>query len=787
MIRVAPGGAVDLSGLRDPYTGQPIPIFDPAAYNATWISQPFPGNAIPAERVSPAGLQILTKLFPRPNTAGVLNGWFSNLQVGQRYSYASDTGDARIDHIFNAANRVGVTFDVVAFNSLTGDPFAGMIPIPGGGGADSADATHSLNQSAAISYVRVIDATHLNELRAANVRVSLAQNDLLNGTGLARQFGIANANIDGFPQTSGFPQIQLSSGAITGGSTYKPLTFLDENAQIGDTFSWTPARHTVRLGYEFRRLESHPDFSLFPAGYQYYNGPYSSMTSDPSYSFYNPQAYYGNGGSDVADLLLGLPGWVEQGLQLTQPATHSYEQHGFAQDAWQIGRRVVVTCGIRYEYQAPYTAAGNLAANFDAATLRMLLAGRGGNSNALIQADKTNIAPRAGVAWRVASNTVLRAGWGIFYTPENDARSDVLTKNYPFFTQQVYENYPGNPIAYVLDSGQPRPTLIALPAAGGAIAMASVGGAANQSVYAIDPAFRTGYAQAGNLTVQHEFARGLTLETGYAGALARDLPYAIGNLNRGNALSPLLGPVQAQVSRGASQYHALESKLEKRFSRSLGFLVSYTYSKNMDNGPAPFNLGQNHQQPQDPRALALEHALSSTDLRHNLAASFVWRLPFARSASGWRRPAFAGWQFNGVLSAHSGLPVNVVRNGATPNYQGLRPNLIGDPNLPAGRRTLDRYFNTAAFSAQGLGATQIGNAGRNLVCGPGLADADLSLIKEAAVSERGRLEIRIESFNAANRPDFAAPNADMSQGTFGQITNTIGVPRIMQFAVKYKF
>jgi len=786
MLRISPGGSVDLSGLKDPYTGNRIPVFDPSFYGANRSSEQFPGNLIPASRVSPAGRGIVTQLFPQPDAPGTLNGWFSNLQVGQRYRFGSDTAGLRLDHAFTEKDRLSATYDVVSFNGLTGDRFAGMIPFPGGGSGDSADVSDSMNQSAAVSYVRVIGPTRLNDLRVAFVRASFFQNDLIQGTDLARQFGIANANIDGYPQTSGFPQIQLASGATTGGSTYKPLTFLDQNLQIGDTFSWSPSRHTVRLGYEYRRLLSHPNFSLFPAGYQYYYGPYSSMTGDPTYTFYDPNAYYGNGGNEVADLFLGLPGWVAQGLQLTKPKTGSHEHEFFAQDAWQATRALVITFGVRYEYQAPYTASGNQASNFDVPTLRMLLAGVGGNSQSLVRPDCNNFAPRVGLAWRVRDKTILRVGWGFFYTPENSARSDVLTKNYPFFTQQNFENYPGT-LSYMLDAGSARPTRIDVPTGVGSIVMASVSGARDQSVYSVDQALQTGYAQVSSFTVQHNPAPGVVIEAGYSGALAHALPYAIGNLNRGAALSKQLGAIQAQVARGESQYHALQSKIQKRFSRGFGLLAAYTYSKNMDNGPAPFNLGRNHQQPQDPLALDIEHALSTTDQPHNLVMTSMWSLPFARRTRGWRRSVFGGWQLNGIGSLHSGLPVNVVRNGSVHDYEGLRPNALRDPALSGAEQTLTRYFDTAAFWVKGLAPTQPGNAGRNIVRGPGFAEVDLSFMKHVQITDTRRFELRVESFNVANRPNFASPNSDMSQGNFGQITNTAGIPRIVQFAVKYRF
>jgi hypothetical protein len=248
-----------------------------------------------------------------------------------------------------------------------------------------------------------------------------------------------------------------------------------------------------------------------------------------------------------------------------------------------------------------------------------------------------------------------------------------------------------------------------------------------------------------------------------------------------------VGVVQAQVPLGKSRYHALQSKVERRFAHGFGLLAAYTFAKSMDNGPAPFNLGRSHQQPQDPLALGQENALSASDQRHNLVTGFLWALPIARSTRGWQHKALGGWQVNGIVTLHSGLPVNVVRNGSLRDYEGLRPNVTGDPNLPDSERTLAHYFDTGVFSTKGLGQKQVGNAGRNIVRGPGFAEADVSLMKEVAVTESGKLELRVEAFNVANRANFASPNSDMSQGSFGSITNTVGIPRIMQFAMKFKF
>ncbi len=780
-------GGADLSGLRDPYTGGQIPVFDPQFYNDNYYAQQFPGNVIPASRLSPAGVQVLQKLFPRPNAPGILNGWVNNYQVAQRYRFNSDTGDLRLDHSLSDRQRLTATYDVTDFRSLTGDPFAGAIAIPGGGGADSADRTASGNHTLGGTHVFVVNGNQLNQLRLGYVHTSLHQDDLI-APGAAAQLGIGNIHVNGFPATDGLPQIFLAFGAQTGGSTYKPLVFEDNNFSLADHYTWNHGRHSFKFGYEYRRLSANPSFPLFPAGYQYYYGAYASLTGDPNYGYYDPNAYYGNGGNEIADLLLGLPGYTALGMQFLSPHTRSFENHAFAQDVWRVTSTLTIDLGVRYEYQAPYWEAHNYQANLDLGSFQMRLAGRGGNSRALVRPDKNNWAPRVGLAWRIGEKTVIRSGYGIFYTPENSARSDLLTKNDPFFSQQTFVNYAGGAFAYQLDAGVPRPTSASVPANTSAVAPSSP----DQTLYYVDPHFRTGYTQSFNFTVQRELGHQFTVEAGYVGALSHKLPMATANLNLDGRLSDQIGTVRALLFNGNSAYHSLQVKASRRFT-NLTFLVSYTYAKNLDNGPAPFNLMRNRQAPQDPFNLALERGPASTDVRHTLAASYEWKLPFGRGqrwlagCRGVCQAALAGWQLNGIVNMRSGLPVNVIRNGGVVGYEGLRPNVSGDPNLDGSQRTLTRYFDTSAFSTAGLGATQPGTAGRNILRGPGFINADLSLFKEFPLREQTRLQLRLEAFNATNTPHFANPETGFSQGQFGTITRTVGNPRILQIAAKLLF
>jgi hypothetical protein len=822
-----PDGSVNFSGLVDPGNGQPLPIFDPAFYAQNFYSQQFPGNVIPAcpanftpdgSCVSPAGLAILQNFFPKPNLPGTGFGYYNNFLVNAPYAYNGKTGSGRLDQEFSKKDRLTVVYHYGDFNDLQDDPFHGAIPVKGGGDADQGDNENSRSQEISATETHIFSERLLNEFRFGYSRYRLNDYSLLNGENLANQYGIPDINLPGFPATSGFPQVYLGDGFETGGSTYKPLYFLDSNFQFQDNVVLSSVgKHEFRFGADFRRLNSHPNFNLFPTGFQYYSGPYQYAPSGPltaaqDYSFYNTNYAYYNGGSDIADLLLGLPQYTYIGLQFGSPHTQSWELHFYGEDTYKVNSRLTLIYGLRYEFQNPYTEAGNNMSNYDPATNLILIAGRGGNSDALLNARKTDFSPRLGMAFKWSPHTVLRVGYGLFYTPENDAREDVLTKNYPFATQQTFYDSPyvyapdypySQPPGYQIDTGFTRTTTLPLAPGQSTINPANIldpngtPDGSSQTVYYVDPHLKTGYASMYNMTLQQEISTSLSLEIGYVGALSRDLPYAIGNINPGGLQTTLLGKIEAQESLGWGTYNSMQVKLRKRASKNLSLLASYTWGHNIDNGPAPFDLGVNHNSPQDPFDLAIEKASSDTDVRQNLVVSSTYSLPFGRHQAfggNWNETTdlvLGGWQLSGILTARTGLPVNIVRNGNNSLCPGGRPNLIANPiDVPGGRSLLE-YFNTAAFDSSpfsGKNDCGIGDAGRNIVRGPGYVNGDFSVFKNFAMKERYNLQTRFEFFNLTNTPHFANPGGDQSQtASFGEIRGTIGNPRIMQFAAKFIF
>lgn len=804
-VTFAANGDANLSKLTDPYTGNQIPIFNPYFFQANYYTYQFPGNIIPANMVSPAGKKILQQLFPTPQN----NSFFTNFYVQQFYTDHSNVGNLRTDYTFSQNNRVYLTLDSEQGDTSASDPYAGYIPIKGGGGGDSGDLTGFENNVAGITYDHVFTPSLLNEARVSYFVSTVTQKSLLDGTKLATQFGIQNANIAGFTDTNGFPQIQFESGPTVGGSTYKPLTFRDKNYSGVDTINWTHGQHNVKVGYEYRHLNSHPDFSLFPVPYEYFGGSYSALTSDSTYcyytyspcnnafGFYDPNAYYGTGGSEVADLLLGLPYVVDQGLQLTKASTTANEHAFYLQDYWQVTHRINLTFGMRYEYQQPYVEANNNESNFDTSTLLVQLAGRGTNSRSLVNSNTTDFMPRVGLDYQVNPKTVLRGGFGIFYSPENDAREDILTKNYPFFTQQSFVNsvyYLG----YQLDTGIARPTTITIPTGASSIALATVAGASSQTVYSEPKIFPTANSKNYNLTFERQLSNTTSLEVGYVGAITRDLSDEVGDYNVNQHLSKNIGKVQTLLPVGISNYDSLQVKLNRRFSSGYSVLASYTWAHARDNGPAPFDLGHSNG-PQNPFNIGAEYAASDFDVRQHFVVSQIIELPYGHGkrylggAHGITETLIGGWQLNSITTLQSGRPFNIVSNANNQAYPSLRPNLVGDPHV--GHASIGKWFNPAAFAiptgqaaSTGAGKTLIvGNAPRNFLYGPGFTNEDVSLFKVLSLPHEMKLQIRIEAFNVLNTAHYDNPNTNFAQGTkFGTISQGYS-PRVMQFAGRLTF
>jgi Carboxypeptidase regulatory-like domain len=825
-ITFDPDGSADLSQMVDPFAGLgygapaglKVNIFDPNVSYACYggCSQQFPGNVIPANRVSQAGKNTLLNFFPMPDLPGIDNGWFDNFFTISPTHYNQNQIDSRFDQNITDKDRVYLTYHYFNSNQLVTDPYWGHTVVPGGGDADQANKEDVEGETISGTYAHVFNVTTTNELRVGFSSYHENLYSLLNDNNYSQEYGVGNIYVPGFPATVGYPYFYLGTGYIAGGSTYKPYHVKDINYSIADNFIWSSIRrHEFKFGEEFRGLNSHPVFSLFPTGFEYYGSYGFSQTSDPTYSYYVSGAAFPNGGSDIADLLLGLPFDVDIGLQLTQPHTQSWYLGIYGQDTFKASERLTLNYGLRWEFYAPYTEANNYESNYDVASGNILLAGRGTNSRSLMNSRYDDFGPRIGFAYLLNPKTVVRGGYGVFFSPENDGREDFLTQNAPFADQFVYTNYwyDGPPYQYVLDTGVQRNTTINAPSSG-VINPSTLPNGSLETTYSVDPHLKTGSSQLFNIAVQRMLGKDISLDVSYVGTLAHNLSYEIGDINANpsnsannydNLLTSDLGKIQYLGDYGSASYNALQVKFTKRQSRNLSYLLSYSYGHDLDNGPAPFNLGHyNNNQPQNPYNLKAEWGNSDNDVRHNFVFSGLYRLPWGHGqafGSNWNtvtNTVLGGWQVNSIYIMRTGTPVNVVRgNNPTSVLPGLRPDVIGDPVLPRGQRKLSEYFNTKAFTnsnqyfnCTGTGpdtCNDPGDAARNLLYGPGYINLDSSLFKNFAMAERYNLELRLEMFNTFNTPHFSNPDGDENDLGFGQINSTFGNQRVVQIAGKFIF
>jgi len=240
-----------------------------------------------------------------------------------------------------------------------------------------------------------------------------------------------------------------------------------------------------------------------------------------------------------------------------------------------------------------------------------------------------------------------------------------------------------------------------------------------------------------------------------------------------------------------STYNALQMRLERRYSNGMTVLASYTYSKALDlsGGGLVADLSVRNAQ-----NVFAEHALASSDLRHRLVVSYLYDLPFGRgqriNISNPVLNAVAGnWQLNGITTLRTGQPFTPITGVNTANTTGNnRPNRIADGNLSSEQQSVSRWFDKAAFV--NAASPNYGNAGRNILFGPGALNFDFSVFKSFRTSklgEAGEVQFRAEFFNLFNHPQFGLPNSrvDIPQGA--SITSLTATMRQIQAGIKVVF
>jgi len=697
-----------------------------------------PSDAIRSEATSPLVKDVLS-LYPLPNLSGNSLNYLGN-PIG---TDSQNEGSVRLDQRISNKSQLTLRYNYGRrnlFEPYTETEDQAEPPVPGFG-----DFVFDRGHNALAHYEQTLSSTTVNSVLLGfnrAIRQILVQNYATNVNAL---WGVGFMPTD--TRDYGFPGISVSGYSNVGDVASLPIDRADNTYQLADNLTMIRGAHSIKVGGEVRDLQENGYIEVYSRGQMYFTG---ALT-----------------GSAIGDLLQGLPTYSIKS-QYTGPQTlRSKSAAAYFQDDWKVSRNLTLNLGLRYEYDAPATDPTNRMATFDFATGRTAQVGTNEISRSGTHGWAPGYNPRVGFAWSPMNHTVIRGGYGIYYDPGMFDVNSSLYFNPPFFTVSVYGG-----------------TTLSDPFA------ATNGFAPPAALSFISPDFKPSYTQHWNFNIQQEVDRVGVFSIAYAGAKGTDLPRSL-DINQplpsANPIAPY--PTYSNMdeieSGGNSEYQSLQASLKRRLANGLAVLASYTRSKSIDDTSAFLPTSPDQNFPQDSHDYRLNRGLSSYDVPNLTTVGLVYDIP---SAWRWAR----GFQLSAIIAAESGQPFTPVLdadnsntgNGGIPTNFGLdRPNVLFNPVLS--NPTPQEWFNVHAFAIPPQYTW--GDAGRNILRGPNLRTADLSLRRTFVLRERLRLTAEAQAFNTLNRANFNLPSAIADNPlTFGEISSAKD-PRQIQFALRLGF
>ena len=738
--------------------------------------------------VNPVMTNLLANLWP--NSIRSAPGTSLNFVSGDNNDYRSNNFVGRIDYNFNSRNRFFVRSMVG-----TGDATAFACSVY----RDYFQAVPSRQQNWAAVLTSTLTPRLVNQV-LVGVNYFLQNFDDLNHGANPPALGF-NTGIGSF--SLGTPNMEIN-GFDNGGVGETPdLGRTDTTWHVTDDLQYAFGSHALKIGGEFRRAKLFVHYLREARGIFSWDGTAGPWKNDPSFSTTQKA---------LADFLAGFisegNGTIATGDPRRDWFVNSFS--GYAQDNWQVTPRLNVNYGVRYDYNGPFHDPSNAVGIFlPSAPGGLAFPGQPGSPiDSLYPADHHNFAPRVGFAFTPSrgGKTVIRGAWGLYFDIpngnlfiDNRGARDAgrgASRN-PGGPKPVFSITNDSQITVVKDQlifGPPRPPF---------------------GAYTINQDLRSPYVQNFSLNVQQQLTPSVVLQVGYVGSQGRKL-IVTRNQNQPspapdntipaqrrrpfNQLFPQFAGITEISGSGDSHYNALQISLRNTSWHGLTGQVAYTLGHARDDMSAP----RNHW-PTDSNNVRGDWGNADFDTRHNLSGYFLYEVP----QLGHSLPKLTkGWQLNAFFSYDSGFPFTVFagknisstlnRSGGT---RGDRADLGGDPFSgivqPAQSGGLltngVRWFNPAAFKLPALGT--FGNSKRNQFYGPHFKSVDFSVFKNTPITERLSTQIRVEMFNVFNILDLDQPNANVSSGAFGLISNTLhagdapgigsGEPFNVQFAVKF--
>ncbi len=756
-----------------------------------FANAPYPNNQVPPGQFNSVS-QNLLGFFPLPNAGTNL---FSTTQT---LSNNTDQFGIKVDHYLNT--RDTLTFRYM-FNQLSQvDPLSpGGASVPGFPVGEDQRAQNFVAQ----------DTHTFSPTLIAVARFSFLRNKFLFGEHENHQ----SPSSLGFQYTpsldiaSGPPFIQVNGYSTVGDPITGPRNTYENVFDYSASLSWVRGKHELKFG----------------GGYQHqYINVLQGIATNGFFVFVPFPVT-----DAFASFLVGQPVVFLQGIGNFSRGIRGNNANWYVQDTYKMTSRFTINAGLRYELPQPYTEIHNRMSLFEpgkksqvmpSAPTGLLYPGDPGVPAGLIPTDMKGFAPRVGIAWDPDGhgNSLVNMAYGIFYEPYYTGQGGPLQAPIsapPYLgTPQVSLPNFANPF----NGNPPPPGTFSTPLTN----------------LTLSPTLTLPYTQDWDLNLQHSFGSDLLFEIGYVGTKGTHLPRFIeanpavfvpGYVN-GQPISNSSNADQRRLYSGCtladspsscvfsstgeiagianSSYNAMEASLRKRYSHGLSFLLSYTWSKTIDD-VSSFNITGSAAKPvagendlaQDPFNLAAERGLSLFDARNRLIGSYEWALPFWNHAENWYQSALGGWQLDGIATLMSGTPFtvfdsnDVAAQGSAPEITGFsaqRPNLVGNSNK--GPRKVNAWLNTGAFQRLDpvANAGQFGTEGRNVNIGPAYSDWDFAAHKNFRITESKVLQFRTEMFDVLNRTNFRLPDSDISSPTFNHILEA-EAPRQVQFALKFLY
>ncbi|MCZ6515519.1 MAG: hypothetical protein O6850_06615 [Acidobacteria bacterium] len=790
-------------------TAKLLPIFDPLS------GEQFPNNAIPLNRQDPVAQNVLSFLPPPNRTPDNPITLAGNYQENAVDLSTRDKHVFRLDHSFSDNTRAFWRYTLAEPDDIPRLPTAGF------GVADpDARLRRRRFQNMALNFQHVFSPTLVGTLTAGYARTSLNRTGISSGQNFPEKLGLSGVPPDVFPRFEFRKGLVPMTSIAHGGEIARRAGFT--NGQVEGNMTWTKGSHNLKFGSQYFRFHGNDVNRRRPSG---------RWRFEPNFT-------KGKGVKDsglpLADFFLGQPDSVDFELG-SGTSKRSYYISGYLQDDWKLTPSLTINLGFRYETESPLSEVYDRLNSFDPSVPHPLagqngipegtlgvvtFTGRNGKGSRLEQWDKNNFSPRFGFAWSPfgGQSTVVRGGYGIFFGNPFDGNL-VKIGHKAFDASRSFVD----PVPFTMRDGVPAGFLVTPAEESLTPDFGAIGTAFPQSsIDYIDPTRRTPYTQNMNVTIEHQF-KNIVFELGYVGNLGRKLIFRSININhiptellaRKDIKERLRRPfpqfpgnrarvLQRVPNWGISNYHALLFRSERRFSNGLGWIISYAWSKKIDNLQSSGPTIGDDDDIQNLFDRKNERSASTNDIRHRLVMSPIVELPFGKGKrwlqNGLLSHLAGGWSLGTITTLQTGAGFGVtVRNGTSilgdkAADRVLRPNLVSNPELSSSRKGAPaeggvrgiQWFDPGAFVVPDK--FTLGNASRTLpgLASPRLINFDFSIMKNMVIHEQTTLQFRFELFNAFNTPHFGVPGSSLGGGGFG-IASATGSDRELQFALKLLF